>query len=142
MDSNLPLIIRFTTWLRDNPYGMPSCLPNLLIKLDDNSEHPCRRNILAAHSRYFNILLNLDPDKKNYHVKDVSKEVFNIFLDFCYKRTITNITIENYYEVEQFADKYRCDLFLSALRRLVLTVGAGGIIVYMPLKRICSKKAK
>ena len=142
MDSNLPLIIRFTTWLRDNPYGMPSCLPNLLIKLDDNSEHPCRRNILAAHSRYFNILLNLDPDEKNYRVKDVSKEVFNIFLDFCYKRTITNITIENYYEVEQFADKYRCDLFLSALRRLVLTVGAGGIIVYMPLKRICSKKAK
>ena len=137
-----PLIIRFTTWLRDNPYGMPSCLPNLLIKLDDNSEHPCRRNILAAHSRYFNILLNLDPDEKNYHVKDVSKEVFNIFLDFCYKRTITNITIENYVEVEQFADKYRCDLFLSALRRLVLTVGAGGIIVYMPLKRICSKKAK
>ena len=142
MDSNLPLIIRFTTWLRDNPYGMPSCLPNLLIKLDDNSEHPCRRNILAAHSRYFNILLSLDPDKKNYHVKDVSKEVFNIFLDFCYKRTITNITIENYDEVEQFADKYRCDLFLSALRRLVLTVGAGGIIAYMPLKRICSKKAK
>ena len=121
---------------------MPSCLPNLLIKLDDDSEHPCRRNILAAHSRYFNILLNLDPDEKNYHVKDVSKEVFNIFLDFCYKRTITNITIENYYEVEQFADKYRCDLFLNALRRLVLTVGAGGIIAYMPLKRICSKKAK
>ena len=107
MDSNLPLIIRFTTWLRDNPYGMPSCLPNLLIKLDDDSEHPCRRNILAAHSRYFDILLHLDPEMKNYHVKDVSKEVFNIFLDLCYKRTITNITIENYDEVEQFADKYR-----------------------------------
>ena len=95
MDSNLPLIIRFTTWLRDNPYGMLSCLPNLLIKLDDDSEHPCRRNILAAHSRYFNILLHLDPEMKNYHVKDVSKEVFNIFLDFCYKRTLANVTHEN-----------------------------------------------
>ena len=118
MDSNLPLIIRFTTWLRDNPYGMPSCLPNLLIKLDDNSEHPCRRNILAAHSRYFNILLSLDPDKKNYHVKDVSKEVFNIFLDFCYKRTITNVTMTNYNQVKQFAEMYLCEEMVGALGRL------------------------
>ena len=115
---------------------MPSCLPNLLIKLDDNSEHPCRRNILAAHSRYFNILLNLDPDEKNHHVKDVSKEVFNIFLDFCYKRTITNITIENYDEVKQFADMYRCDLFLTALLEILVgpwqTVRTNGRFVYFP----------
>ena len=110
-----PLIIRFTTWLRDNPYGMPSCLPNLLIKLDDGSEHPCRRNILAAHSRYFNILLNLDPEKKNYRVKDVSKEVFDIFLDFCYKRTLTNVTLENYDEVKRFGDYCRCEKMVNVL---------------------------
>ena len=95
-DSSIPLIIRFTTWLRDNPYGMPSCLPNIMIRLDDESEHPCRRNILAAHSSYFKMLFSLNPEKNNFLVPNVSKEIFNIFLDFCYKRTIYNVTRKNF----------------------------------------------
>ena len=114
-DLSLPLIIRFTTWLRDNPFGMPSCLPNIVIKLDDDSEHPCRRNILAAHSKYFRILFSLDPEKKNYRVENVTKEVFETFLDFCYKRKIPIVTDENYYALKQFGDYHQCKQFLSVL---------------------------
>ena len=119
-DSRIPLFIRFTTWLRDNPYGMPSCLPSIVIKLDDGSEHPCRRNILAVHSRYFKILFSLDPEMKNYEVKYVSREVFDIFLDVCYKRKIT-VNMENYQEVRQFADFYQCELLLRTLWKGTLT---------------------
>ena len=112
-DSSIPLIIRFTTWLRDNPYGMPLCLPDVMIKLDDDSEHPCRRNILAAHSNYFKILFTMNPEKKNYHVSNVTREVFDIFLDFCYKRTITRVARENFFDVWNFADYVQCQMMIK-----------------------------
>ena len=114
-DSSIPLIIRFTTWLRDNPYGMPSCLPNIMIRLDDESEHPCRRNILAAHSNYFKMLFSLNPEKNNFLVPNVSKEVFEIFLDFCYKRTIYNVTRKKFLYLYDFADFVQCQMLINLL---------------------------
>ena len=114
-DSSIPLIIRFTTWLRDNPYGMPSCLPNIMIRLDDESEHPCRRNILAAHSSYFKMLFSLNPEKNNFLVPNVSKEVFEIFLDFCYKRTIYNVTRKKFLYLYDFADFVQCQMLINLL---------------------------
>lgn len=57
---------------------------------------------------------------KNYEVKYVSREVFDIFLDVCYKRKIT-VNMENYQEVRQFADFYQCDLLLRTLWKGTLT---------------------
>ena len=115
--SGIPLMIKFSTWLRDNPYGMPSCLPNIIIKLDDDSEHPCRKNIVAAHSRYFRILFSSDPLKKIYHIKNVTKEVFEVFLDFCYKRIIVNVTPKNYFAVKTFADFIMSDMLQDNLKK-------------------------
>ena len=84
----IPLIIRFTTWLRNHPYDMKSCLPNAMIKLEDGYEVPCRKNILAAHSHYFKILFGTDPDRVNYQLLGFSSKAFETFVDFCYKRRI------------------------------------------------------
>ena len=48
----------------------------------------------------------------------MSKEVFDIFLDFCYKRTLTNVTLENYDEVKRFGDYYRCEKMVNVLDHL------------------------
>ena len=116
-DSSKPLIIRFTTWLRDNPYGWPSCLPDIMIKLDDESTHPCRRNILAAHSSYFKMLFALYPEKENFQVSNVTRDIFEIFLDFCYKRTIPNVTRKNFCDVWDFADFVQCQMLINVLNK-------------------------
>ena len=108
-DSSTPLILRFTTWLRDNPYGMRACQPDAFIKLDDKSEHPVRKNVLSIHSEYFRVLFGLDPDQKHYELHNVKKEVFEVFLDYCYKQTIWGkVNNENYNDVWAFADFAQC----------------------------------
>ena len=81
-DSSTPLILRFTTWLRDNPYGMAACQPDVFIKLDDKSEHPALKNVLIIHSKFFRRLFGLDPDQMHYELPDVKKESSKPFWTF------------------------------------------------------------
>ena len=117
-DSSTPLILRFTTWLRDNPYGMAACQPDVFIKLDDKSEHPALKNVLIIHSKFFRRLFGLDPDQMHYELPDVKKEVFEAFLDFCYKQTIMDkVNKENYNDVWAFADFAQCKQLVNLLNK-------------------------
>ena len=117
-DSSNPLILRFTTWLRDNPYGMQACQPDAFIKLGDKSEHPIRKNILTIHSKYFKVLFGLDPDQKHYELHNVKKEVFEAFLDFCYKKTLPNLSDENFNNLWKYADYVVCQQLIENLFKL------------------------
>ena len=115
LDQKIPQIIRFTYWLRDHPYDMKSCQPNVFITLDDGSRHPARKNILSAHSKYFKILLSLDPEQEEYQIIGFSRESFEIFLDFAYKRTLTKLTIWNQNETIELANFLQAESLIRAI---------------------------
>ena len=86
--------VAFTAKLRRYPENHPKFPPDACVILDDGSRHDVHRLILAANSKFFKAMFQIDPMKKIFPLKQVNQKDLTTFLDYPYTKEI-RLTMSN-----------------------------------------------